>query len=67
MAREAERLLTDTGWLPEPLRLLAAEPAVETTAEPDEDDVALPEFLAGDGEDLAADTADDPATLVAAE
>lgn len=67
MAREAERLLADTGWLPEPLRLLAAEPAVETAAGPDEDDVALPDFLAGDEDDLAADTVDDPATLVAAE
>ena len=33
----------------------------------DEDDVALPEFLAGDDEAAEADTSDDPAVLVAAE
>jgi ParB family transcriptional regulator, chromosome partitioning protein len=51
MAREAERLLVDTGWLPEPLRLdegvAAQEPAGD--AEP------LPAFLADDGEETASD------------
>jgi len=28
MAMEAKRLLADTGWLPEPLRLAGSEPAV---------------------------------------
>jgi len=41
MAREAERLLEGTGWLPEPLRL--------PLAEPENDDIAeLPDFLAED-------------------
>jgi ParB family transcriptional regulator, chromosome partitioning protein len=40
MAREAERLLDGTGWLPEPLRLRVAH------ADPE----ALPAFLAGDAE-----------------
>jgi ParB family chromosome partitioning protein len=32
MAKEAERLLADTGWLPEPLRLSSVEPASERPA-----------------------------------
>ncbi|MGN7712582.1 chromosome partitioning protein ParB [Agrobacterium radiobacter] len=67
MAQEAERLLADTGWLPEPLRLLTEEPAVEPAAEPDEGSVALPAFLASDDEDAATATTDDPVVLVAAE
>jgi ParB family transcriptional regulator, chromosome partitioning protein len=46
MAKEAERLLEGTGWLPEPLRLAEAvsrSNAPESSAEP------LPEFLSGDG------------------
>ena len=39
MAKEAERLLDGTGWLPEPLRLLDP---VTGTSEPE----ALPVFLA---------------------
>ncbi|MCF3947224.1 ParB/RepB/Spo0J family partition protein [Acidiphilium iwatense] len=61
MAREAERLLTDTGWLPEPLRLadLDAEQTGETSTEADAgDDAALPDFLTGDDEDAAADEGD---------
>ena len=42
MAREAERLLEGTGWLPEPLRMPVAEPSDEEVAD-------LPDFLAGDG------------------
>lgn len=50
MAREAERLLEGTGWLPEPLRL----PLVEA----DEGEIAeLPDFLAGDTEQASADDA----------
>ena len=51
MAKEAERLLAETGWLPEPLRMI--DPGAETdamaSADVDADD--LPEFLAGDSED----------------
>jgi len=43
MAKEAERLLEGTGWLPEPLRLDA--PAIGDESETDE---ALPDFLADD-------------------
>ncbi|WP_349365539.1 MAG: ParB N-terminal domain-containing protein [Nitratireductor rhodophyticola] len=47
MATEAERLLADTGWLPEPLRLV--DPDAVTSGDVEADD--LPEFLAGDSED----------------
>ncbi|ODT43333.1 MAG: DNA-binding protein [Methylobacterium sp. SCN 67-24] len=68
MAKEAERLLTDTGWLPEPLRLadLAGVPApdVETGGE---DSAELPDFLSGDDEAASAEAEDDERHLVAAE
>lgn len=60
MAREAERLLEGTGWLPEPLRLMEAEPAAATG-----DDAALPEFLADDDEDFADDEDDQPRVIAA--
>jgi ParB family chromosome partitioning protein len=64
MAKEAERLLTDTGWLPEPLRL--ADPDGDPAeADAESGDEELPAFLAGDDED-AADGAEDE-HLVAAE
>ncbi|MEQ8451609.1 ParB/RepB/Spo0J family partition protein [Roseivivax sediminis] len=65
MATEAERLLADTGWLPEPLRVadLDGEP-VEGGAEAGNED--LPEFLAGDDAESAAD-GDEEEHLVAAE
>ena len=64
MAREAERLLGDTGWLPEPIRLDEA----IATKEPSGDGEPLPEFLADDGEETGSDGADDPeAHPVAAE
>ncbi|MGK6313661.1 ParB/RepB/Spo0J family partition protein [Neorhizobium sp. DT-125] len=69
MAKEAERLLAETGWLPEPLRLVgdadAPAPEVETGGE--DDSAALPAFLAGDDEDVAAEANGDEAPLVAAE
>lgn len=53
MAREAERLLEGTGWLPESLRLTdAIQPADQ-----DADAGPLPEFLAGDED--GSGTADD--------
>ena len=66
MAKEAERLLADTGWLPEPLRTIdpAAEPDV---SEKGDVDVDLPEFLAGDGEDDIVDEEDEAQQMVAAE
>jgi len=67
MAKEAERLLADTGWLPEPLRLAAdAEASTpEVSAGGEDDGAALPDFLAGDDEEAAGE--DDERHLVAAE
>ncbi|QRG05790.1 ParB/RepB/Spo0J family partition protein [Xanthobacter dioxanivorans] len=65
MAKEAERLLADSGWLPEPLRLTEVEPATGSV-EADGETETLPDFLAGDDE-VSADSEDDPAHLVAAE
>ncbi|MER8505302.1 ParB/RepB/Spo0J family partition protein [Mesorhizobium sp. M0618] len=62
MAKEAERLLADSGWLPEPLRLSGDD---APAAQPDEGEEAdLPEFLAGDDEDGSA--ADETAAHVVA-
>jgi ParB family chromosome partitioning protein len=56
MARETERLLAGTGWVPEPLRTPVAQPVeVESGSGPE----ALPAFLA-DGEDDKAGDASDP-------
>lgn len=46
MAREAERLLAGTGWLPEPLRLRDPEASAATVDDPE--DEALPAFLEDD-------------------
>ncbi len=65
MAREAERLLADTGWLPEPLRTPGADDGqvkLELAAEAGEPE-ALPAFLAA--EDDAADRAADPLAVAA--
>jgi len=64
MAKEAERLLAGTGWVPEPLRTPDAQPA---EAESESGAEALPAFLAdGDEEDLTAADPEEP-HLVAAE
>ncbi len=63
MAREAERLLEGTGWLPEPLRL-AEVGAVQQNADGEVE--ALPEFLANDDE-VAADADDEQPHIIAAE
>jgi ParB family chromosome partitioning protein len=61
MAREAERLLEGTGWLPEPLRLAQTEDLAAPRAEPAD----LPAFLAEeDGKDRAQG---DDACAIAAE
>ncbi len=69
MAKEAERLLADTGWLPEPLRLVhdAEVFAPDTQTRGEDEGAALPEFLAGDDEEIAADAEDEERHLVAAE
>ena len=70
MAKEAERLLADSGWLPEPLRL-AAEAEAETPdvdAGGEEDGADLPAFLAeGDEEDDPVEGEDDEVHAIAAE
>src|SRR5690606_27856074 len=66
MAKEAERLLADTGWLPEPLRTI--DPAAEPDASAEGDvDVDLPEFLARDAEDDIVDEEDEAQQVIAAE
>lgn len=52
MAREAERLLDGTGWLPEPLRLAGAE---AHSSGQDVQERSLPEFLAEDKGDNPED------------
>ena len=66
MAKEAERLLADTGWLPEPLRMVDEGAEVDlTSTEGDADD--LPDFLSGDeGEGDPADDEEEQ-HMVAAE
>ncbi|MGY4297919.1 ParB family chromosome partitioning protein [Bradyrhizobium sp. i1.4.4] len=66
MAKEAERLLAETGWLPEPLRMADVDQAATADAvEPEGDCETLPEFLAGDGEEAPADEADEPHMIAA--
>ncbi|MDI6025962.1 ParB N-terminal domain-containing protein [Corticibacterium sp. UT-5YL-CI-8] len=68
MAKEAERLLADTGWLPEPLRLLDAEPEHATDMDGDTGGEALPAFLTDDDEVSAdADGIGEPVHMIAAE
>ena len=61
MAKEAERLLADTGWLPEPLRLVSeAETSMsETQTVGEEDGTALPDFLVGDDKETAGEADDE--------
>ncbi|MGE0678894.1 ParB/RepB/Spo0J family partition protein [Pseudolabrys sp.] len=64
MAKEAERLLDGTGWLPEPLRLAKFAPASsesEVAGEP------LPEFLADDEDEAGEAGEDEQPHAVAAE
>jgi ParB family chromosome partitioning protein len=63
MAKEAERLLDGSGWLPEPMRLVDVTPA---PAEQDGEAGPLPEFLADD-EDQESASDDDRPQLDAAE
>jgi ParB family chromosome partitioning protein len=64
MAKEAERLLGDTRWLPEPLRLAEVAPPSDVT---DGSAQPLPEFLADD-EGQVSDAAEiEPTQAVAAE
>lgn len=62
MAKEAERLLADTGWLPEPLRLIES----DQVAADGEGDEALPAFLADDEDELSEEE-DEALHTIAAE
>ena len=57
MAKEAERLLADSGWLPEPLRLASIDgDQLESSDQADTgEDTTLPDFLTEDGEDEDTD------------
>jgi len=60
MAKEAERLLGGTGWLPEPLRTPDVQ-AAEADGEGEAGATTLPAFLAKGDDDGAGDpTASDP-------
>ena len=62
MAKEAERLLAHTGWVPEPLLVAGAKPdAADTTGEAE----ALPAFLTEE-EEASAEAAGEPAYGIAA-
>ena len=65
MAKEAERLLNGSGWVPEPLRTtdaVAADPT-DTGAAPDAE--ALPAFLADDQEENPEEEPDRPVVIAA--
>ena len=69
MAKEAERLLADSGWLPEPLRLADPECATGSDlADQGNEDTTLPAFLTSDGEDdELTEAEDEDAAAIAAE
>ena len=54
MAKEAERLLADSGWLPEPLRLAHLDIGA-AAANSDDGGEPLPAFLASDEQDGLAE------------
>jgi ParB family transcriptional regulator, chromosome partitioning protein len=65
MAKEAERLLDGTGWLPEPLRTSEAAGADATDTDAAGDEEALPAFLADDEESAGEGETDEPAVIAA--
>jgi ParB family chromosome partitioning protein len=64
MAREAERLLDGSGWLPEPLRL--DDPDLGQDVATEDAGVELPAFLTGD-DDAQSDDEEERQQLIAAE
>ena len=64
MAREAERLLDGTGWLPEPLRLVEVDILGQDA---DGEAEVLPEFLAISEDEAAADAEEEQPHIIAAE
>ena len=65
MAKEAERLLADSFWLPEPLRTVDDDaPSADQVGDEGEGE-ALPEFLAGDEDEPSEQAEDEPQTIAA--
>ena len=64
MAKEAERLLEGSGWLPEPLRVAAVASPSDGS---DASSGPLPEFLSGDEEEATDSDQSEPPHAVAAE
>jgi ParB family chromosome partitioning protein len=64
MAREAERLLDGTGWLPEPLRLVEVD---ATGRDADGETEALPEFLATAEDEVDTEADEEQPHIIAAE
>jgi ParB family chromosome partitioning protein len=65
MAKEAERLLEGSGWVPEPLRTADTMPAEPTDSGAQQDVEALPAFLAEDQEDNPEEDPDQPPVIAA--
>jgi ParB family chromosome partitioning protein len=65
MAKEAERLLDGTGWLPEPLRTSVADAVEAIDGNVAEGDEALPAFLSDDEDGTGEEDADEPAVIAA--
>jgi len=65
MAKEAERLLDGSGWVPEPLRTADTMPAGPTDSGAAQDVEALPAFLAEDQEENPEEEPDQPAVIAA--
>jgi ParB family chromosome partitioning protein len=66
MAKEAERLLEGSGWVPEPLRTADAVAADPTDSGAAQDVEALPAFLAEDQEENPEEEPDQPAEIATA-
>ena len=65
MAKEAERLLEGSGWLPEPLRTSVAADAESINGDVAENTEALPAFLSDEEEGTDKEGADEPAMIAA--
>lgn len=67
MAKEAERLLADTGWVPEPLRTPGGPEESVEAEQPEADAAELPAFLTDDEDGSAQDEESEPVHAIAAE
>ena len=65
MAKEAERLLADSFWLPEPLRTVDDDAPWAGPVGDEGEGEALPEFLAGDEDEPSEQAEDEPQTIAA--